>query len=742
MNRKQRRATSKTGSVKSPQEMFAAAVQCHREGRLEEAEGLYRQVLAADPGHADSLHRLGVIAHQQGRNGVAVDLLRRAIARAPETASYHAHLGLALGALDRLEEAIASCQTAVRLDSSLPDLHNNLGVLSQRRGWLDEAASCYRKAAQLAPQLVEAHNNLGHVLLELGRLQEAEGCYRRVMQLMPGIADGPANLGVVLKFLGRFEEAAACFQRALVIAPAEPEILGHLALTHLALGDLRTALATVLRSLAVQETPGNRRVFVQCVKDLKLDSEIAGVRQLVLRALEEGWGSPDDLARVSADLIKQSPDLASDSLLQSLLCRTPNRDLELEALLTAARRHLLRDCAALPGPQADTALAFHCALARQCFINEYVFALDADEAGQARQLRDGVAVALEQGASVDPWSIAAVAAYFPLTSLPHAARLLETAWPDEVEALLTQQIREPEEENVLRAAIPRLTDVEDSVSRLVRSQYEENPYPRWGGTGSAGPPQPLLSWLRRTFPFAPVEDPGRDGGIDILVAGCGTGRNAIETARMFTGARTIGIDLSLNSLAHAARKTRDLGITAIEYAQADLMELGSWERRFDLIEAVGVLHHLGDPFAGWRGLLSLLKPKGFMMLGIYSLEGRRDLPDVAASTADEVRQARQSLITQGSAVTERMDFFSTSTCRDLLFHVQEHRLSLVDIGAFLRTQNLKLLGFSADDAVLAAYRQRFPDAPAATDLDHWQVFEKDNPDTFSGMYQFWLQKAL
>jgi len=728
--------------VKPPQEMFAAAVQCHREGRLEEAERLYRQVLAADPGHADSLHRLGVMAHQQGRNGMAVDLLRRAIARAPETASYHAHLGLALGALDCLEEAIASCQTAMRLDPSLPDLHNNLGVLAQRRGWLDKAASCYREAARLAPQLVEAHNNLGHVLLELGRLQEAEGCYRRVMQLMPGVADGPANLGVVLKFLGRFEEAATCFQRALVIAPAEPEILGHLALTHLALGDRRTALATVLRSLAVQETPGNRRVFVQCVKDLKLDSEIAGVRPLVLRALEEGWGSPDDLARVSADLIKQSPDLASDRLLQALLCRTPNRDLELEALLTAARRHLLRDCAALPGSQADTALAFPCALARQCFINEYVFALDADEAEQARQLRDGVAVALEQGASVDSWSIAAVAAYFPLTSLPHAARLLQTAWPDEVEALLTQQIREPEEENVLRAAIPRLTDVEDSVSRLVRSQYEENPYPRWGGTGSAGPPQPLLSWLRRTFPFAPVEDPGRDGGIDILVAGCGTGRNAIETARMFTGARTIGIDLSLNSLAHAARKTRDLGITGIEYAQADLMELGSWERRFDLIEAVGVLHHLGDPFAGWRGLLSLLKPKGFMMLGIYSLEGRRDLPDMAASTADEIRQARQSLIAQGSAVTERMDFFSTSTCRDLLFHVQEHRLSLVDIGAFLRTQNLKFLGFSAGDAVLAAYRQRFPDDPAAADLDHWQVFEKDNPDTFSGMYQFWLQKAL
>jgi hypothetical protein len=89
-----------------------------------------------------------------------------------------------------------------------------------------------------------------------------------------------------------------------------------------------------------------------------------------------------------------------------------------------------------------------------------------------------------------------------------------------------------------------------------------------------------------------------------------------------------------------------------------------------------------------------------------------------------------------------VDFFTTSTCRDLLFHVQEHRLTLAEIDGFLAAHHLRLLGFLLEDAVLAAYRRRFPDDPGAVNLDYWQAYEKDHPDTFSGMYQFWLQKTL
>ena len=83
------------------------------------------------------------------------------------------------------------------------------------------------------------------------------------------------------------------------------------------------------------------------------------------------------------------------------------------------------------------------------------------------------------------------------------------------------------------------------------------------------------------------------------------------------------------------------------------------------------------------------------------------------------------------------DFFSTSECRDLLFHVQEHQLTIPEIKAFLRDQRLIFLGFANPPA--QTYRARFPD-PAMTDLDNWHTFETDNPKTFVNMYQFWIQK--
>ena len=83
--------------------------------------------------------------------------------------------------------------------------------------------------------------------------------------------------------------------------------------------------------------------------------------------------------------------------------------------------------------------------------------------------------------------------------------------------------------------------------------------------------------------------------------------------------------VGINSLSYAMRKSEGLDISNIEYAQADIMELGDLGRQFDLIESVGVLHHLGDPLAGWRILVDLLRPGGLMRIGLYSEIARQPL---------------------------------------------------------------------------------------------------------------------
>src|SRR4029077_15678562 len=156
------------------------------------------------------------------------------------------------------------------------------------------------------------------------------------------------------------------------------------------------------------------------------------------------------------------------------------------------------------------------------------------------------------------------------------------------------------------------------VSKQVRGQYEENPYPRWVHAALAGEPIALDEHLRNQFPSAPFRPLGNPDGIDILVAGCGTGRHPIEVAHKYKAARVLAVDLSLSSLFYAKRKTPAGAANTSQYVKADILKLESIGRTFDLIDASGVLHHLSDVKAGWRGLLKLLRPRGFMRVGLYS----------------------------------------------------------------------------------------------------------------------------
>jgi hypothetical protein len=82
-----------------------------------------------------------------------------------------------------------------------------------------------------------------------------------------------------------------------------------------------------------------------------------------------------------------------------------------------------------------------------------------------------------------------------------------------------------------------------------------------------------------------------------------------------------------------------------------------------------------------------------------------------------------------------------SECRDLLFHVEEHRHTLPEIATFLADNDLAFLGFDLRADTRQRYRSRFPADATMANLDLWNIFERENPDTFVSMYQFWIQKG-
>lgn len=691
-------------------DLFARAMHNHQEGRLDEAETLYREILEIDPRQLDSLHFLGAIAHQRGNPGAAVDLIGRAIAANDRIPAYHAGIGAAYAALGQRDKAIEHYRNAIALSPDDWAVHNTLGDALRERGELDAAARHYAQAVAAKPDLATALHNLAVIHLSLGRPNEA--------------------------------------------------------------------LEAASRALAAKDTPDGRALFGQCVRDADRLPAVPAFRRLLIQALREAWARPVGLTGPALALVKNEPAvaagvraammawperlspqacgpaiaaLAADELLRAVLDTALVNDGGLERLLTSARTILLDAAVRTQSEVSREMIGFASSLARQCFINEYVFDVSETERQALAWLRTSVRTALAGRTPVFAIHLIALAAYAPLHTLERDRALLDRRWLKPLDELITQQVREPQAETALRATMPRLTEIADPVSLQVRQQYEDNPYPRWVSVAPTPPEDGVLAHLRGLFPNSPLRDIAEPDTLDILVAGCGTGQQPIGTAQRFPKARVLAIDLSLASLAYAKRKSDAAGIP-IEYGQADILEL-ALDRRFDIVESSGVLHHLADPMRGWRALLERLKPGGFMRLGFYSEIARSGITAVRriiaergyAMTPDSIRRCRQDLISANDpgfkSIVYSPDFYSISACRDLLFHVQEHRLTLPQIGAFLTEHELTLLGFELDAPTLARYGARFPADASMTDLALWDRFETENPDTFRGMYNFWLQKA-
>jgi len=760
------------------------AVSLHRAGRLGEAGGLYRNILEINPRHTDSLHLLGVVSHQAGRSDLAIELIGKAIALDRRNPDFHNNMGEAYRALGRLDEAISHYTRAIKLKRDHSAAHNNLGIALMDRGKLADAVVYFRRALILKSDYAEAHMNFGLALMQQGKLDQAEARFEQALTLNPSYPEAHNGFGALLMRQGKVNEAITRFERAVEVKPNYAMAYRNLAQALFTNCKLEYALAAVRCALTVARTRDAQVLFVQCIKDLQPTQDVDALRDLIIEATSEGWDRPVELARVSASLIKRNPivrqgieraiaawpqrlsahellgpeglgQLSRDRLLRCMLEAAPSCDLELEHLLGAIRFVLLEAATTASDSEAgQSILELYSAIAQQCFINEYVFVSSPDEQHRATELRAALLSALQSGASVPALWPLAVGAYFPLHSLPEANALLTRQWPEAVERVVSQHVAEPREEQQIRATIHRLTEIDDQVSLRVRQQYEENPYPRWVKFPAAATSVTVDDHLKAGFERAAGVSAGKNRHVEILVAGCGTGQHPINTAYRFKDAHVLAVDLSLTSLSYAQRKTRGLGLSNLEYAQADLLKLASIGRSFDIIETSGVLHHLADPLQGWQVLLSLLRPRGMMSVGLYSELARADVVEIRnliaergyGQSVDDIRRCRQELMSldRGRMLTHLSrapDFFSTSGCRDLLFHVQEHRLTLPEIKKFLVENNLTFIGFELDLRIVALFKARFPgEASAITDLDRWHVFETENPRTFAGMYQFIVQK--
>ena len=699
--------------------------------QLEEAKESYFKAIELKPDYANAYLNLGIIFRGLENLKEAEISTRKAIELSPDLADAYSSLGTILSGFDKLQEAEISIRKAIKLKPNFSEAFSNLATILRDRGKLQEAEISIRKSIKINPNFAEAYFNLGTILRDRGELQEAEISIRKAIKIKPNFADAFSNLGRILNELDKSQSALDACLKAIEINPKNTNIYSYIARllkdSDLSVLD-ESKLKSTLRILLEREDIDHQELF-KAFNFLYIDKIKSNLR---------GFGS---------DFI--SSGFINEKLIINTLKKIVFSDPKWEEILTRSRGEICRVMAEDKEDIPYNELEFVIALAEQCFLNEYIYFLTEGEKIYLNTIiskcRDGEA---------NEARISILACYFPLYKLLDHIPYLKSykSSNQSLKQLFKLQILEPQEEIKLSKNIIKLGPIQDYISQKVKSQYEENPYPRW----RYGNPlrNRNVSFVRaindeiNPNSISPSRD---DRQLKVLVAGCGTGNQILHT-QIFRNAMITAIDLSSSSLAYAQRKVNEMSIENVKLIQMDLLNVDLLETKFDIILCSGVLHHLDDPLKGLKALLGVLNRNGFLKLGLYSELARQDVikarelirkQDITISEQN-IRNFRETIFSGKSqeinSLLSSLDFYSLSSCRDLCFHVKEHRFTIKQIQKNLIANNLRFLGFLLPQPIKSQYKDFFPKDKLQTNLQNWADYEEAYPNTFRGMYQFWVSR--
>lgn len=614
---------------------------------------------------------------------------------------------------DRLDETLRLCAALIEADIDAAEAHHLRAAVALKQGQLDEALRrlevglCREPSGSMCNTLAAIHLARGDGAAAREALERA-----RVLKKVDDPRLWP-NMGRALLLEGRPDEAAQWLERAVEAKPEWPEAWFVKGMVEGARGHHRVSARAF--EWAASRRPGWVDALVQAAAAWRAAGDPARGRALLQAELDEVAAA--QVARASRVIATLEGALITD--------------LDLEDVLTTWRRHALRQVS--EGRDLDQdARRFATAMAVHGWRAGYAWRESSAETDQLSRLgSESRAQMLVRACYRRPESG---------EGLPDAVAVLVGR-----AAAIRARI----------AALPVIHFPEGETARAVAAQYEAHPYPLWETLPAPlGVTTPEEAASRVSAPGVCIEPCRRapDEPLRILVAGCGTGRHAIDVARRYRPAEVTAVDISRASLAYAQCKASELGVDA-RFAVADiaLLRPADFAERFHHVESIGVLHHTADPLEAWRRLRALLAPGATMKIGLYSRTfrallgaARQHVGAADAGTDAGLRAARTRLLGTCSPrdlapLLALSDLYSTAGLRDLLFHPCEHAYDLDEVAKMLAALRLRFVGF--DDlppATVEAFNRRHGEASRAS-VEAWQSFERMHPQTFRCMYVFWCQ---
>ncbi|MFT6113809.1 MAG: 2-polyprenyl-3-methyl-5-hydroxy-6-metoxy-1,4-benzoquinol methylase [Oleispira sp.] len=643
-----------------------------------------------------------------------------------------------------------------------------------------------KQALDINPSGIKGLNLFARIELFAGNPQKAQLIIDRALIAKPDSPTVLYSAGHVALALGKLTLAEKHFSASLKISKVATRSASSLAYTYLEQGKYVEAFQLYQELIKTHENdPHIRNKLFETASHINADFYSQELETNVLRYLSFENVDHSLLRNLITTLLHHKfqineastplefEQIANDPLLLSSLRRFYFCDALLERLFISLRQTLLFNTVQdMTIPSTHIALAHDMAVQTQ--LNEYVWPITQNE----QDIITGLETLLVQVTEQTKWqlddiapAILILAQYKDLSKTPLASvlvskavkRTLKNSYLDDI---IDYAINNRDQEIELAKNLPYWSHThpnnhesnnesssKNSVSLKVRAQYEENPYPRWKDIGfntASSYQQALL----KNFPELNLSHWQGKNKLNVLVAGCGTGRQAIRLASYFNDLNIIAIDLSGRSLAYAKQQASKYNVENIQFIQADILEFSDFPILFDVIECSGVLHHMEDPELGLQSLQRLLSPTGVMKIALYSETARKQVITFRKIITQNKQQSgqdldqrllRQALLMNQipgdwDEITHSNDFFSMSNCRDLIFHEQEHQFTPGKIVNLLANNQLDFIGMLPTTSAHQAFETTIGKLNGHNTLENWDKVEQREKDIFSGMYQFYCRK--
>jgi len=770
--KKENKGSSKKLQKLSEKDLKAKSINNHIKGNLDEAEKGYIAFLRNGYSDADIISNYALICEEKEENDKAIKLYKKCAKSFPNHIYSKLNLSFLYYKLNQLEIAEKIIEEAIQLKPSLPNGHCIRGLILKGLDKYDESRLSLEKAIELDKNYFDAYINLGLLNKDSNKYNEAEEYYLKALEINNKSAIAHLNLGACYKEKQDLDKAILHTKMAIEIDNKLENCYLNLATIYNQIGDYKKSLSLTKKELLLHK---HSELSYQLISELIKKGEVLNTSEKDNRELLKNLLNRKDISH--RELFGNINSLISKEILEELSILESKlyennkfniliKDKELvkalsllifcsplwEKVLGNIRKNILLNYSD-KDKISNSIFNFIIGLGSQCFLNEYVYYISTEEKDKLKELKK----IINNNKNQD-YKLAIISCYQSLSSINDEIINLNTYIPNkkELNNLLNLQFKELNAEKKISKGIKKIGNIKDSTSKEVKNQYELNPYPRWRYNSYAKENKlNFLSVINSEISpntIKPNSVQLTNKKINILIAGCGTGIQIIEASR-YSNCEITAIDLSNSSISYAKRKVDEYGLKNINFIEMDLLELTSLNKRFDLIECSGVLHHMNEPSKGLSNLFDVLEPEGFLKLGLYSKYAREEIlkarklikeKDIKPNI-DGIRNFRNDLlngeIKEVNEISNWSDFYSTSMCRDLCFHTHENCYTLIEIKNMLKVSNLEFLGFTLSKEIRDKYQIDNKDKDSLKNLELWDKFEKLNPNSFREMYQFWSRKS-